>query len=122
MLLSPIRGSVSTMMALLSVITNEQRAALQSATYLVSCLGMVVGFGISSAGFQKVLKEKLEVGLAGQETAAEPIAKVRINFIDWQGLAPSVEETVQESYICALHVVFYITFGEVVIAALSRRE
>ena len=110
---------VTTIMALLSSITSEQQAVLQSATYLVRCIGMVVGFAISSAAFQKVLKEKLEVGLAGQENAAELIATVRINFDDWLSLAPSVRHTVQESYMTSLHVVFFITLGQIIIAALS---
>jgi MFS family permease len=59
---------VATLMALLSSITNEQQAVLQSSTYLVRCLGMVVGFAISSAGFQKVLKKKLKLDLLGRRT------------------------------------------------------
>ena len=110
---------VTTIMALLSAITSEQQAVLQSATYFVRCVGMVVGFAISSAGFQKVLKEKLEVGLAGQANTAQLIAKVRSNFDDWQSLAPAVKHIVQESYVSAVHVVYYITLAAMVIASLS---
>jgi hypothetical protein len=110
---------VTTIMALLSAITSEQQAVLQSATYFVRCVEMVVGFTISSAGFQKVLKEKLEVGLASQANTAQLIAKVRSIFDDWQSLAPAVKHIVQESYVSAVHVVYYITLAAMVIASLS---
>ena len=74
---------VTTIMALLSAITSEQQAVLQSARYFVRCVGMVIGFTFSFVGFQKVLKDKLEVRLAGQANTTQLIAKVRSNFDDW---------------------------------------
>lgn len=110
---------VTTMMALLSSITNEQQAVMQSASYLSRFLGMMVGFVISSAAFQKVLKANLDASLAGQPNAAELIEKVRINFTDWWSLAPSVRKDVQTGYMSALHTIFYITTAEIAIGALA---
>jgi hypothetical protein len=42
-----------------------------------------------------------------------------ITFDDWQSLSPSVKHIVQNIYVSALHIVFYITLGEIVIGALS---
>ncbi|KIN00674.1 hypothetical protein OIDMADRAFT_104476 [Oidiodendron maius Zn] len=110
---------VTTMMALLSSITNEQQAVMQSASYLFRFLGMMVGFTISSAAFQKVLKASLDVSLAGQPNAAELIEKVRTNFTDWRNLTPPVKKDVQDGYMSALHVVFYIATAEIAIGAFA---
>ena len=93
---------VTTNMALLSAITSEQQAILQSATYFVRCLGMIVGFAMTSAGFQKDLKDKLAKGLDNEKDTVEIIARVRINFDDWQSLSPPVRYIVQERLISRL--------------------
>jgi hypothetical protein len=109
---------VTTMMALLSSITDKQQAVMQSASSLFRFLGMMIGFAISSAAFEKVLKANLEVSLDGQPNAAELIEKVRTNFSDWQSLTPPVKKDVH-AYMGALDVVFYIVSAEIAIAVLA---
>lgn len=108
---------VTTLMGMLSAISEEHQAVVQSATYCIRSISMVIGLAISAAAFQKVLKANLEASLGPQDSKL--IGEVRTNFSAVQSLSPDLKLSVQRSYIDALHVVFYITTAEIVVAAIA---
>jgi hypothetical protein len=46
-------------MGVLTSVTDDQQATVQSARYCVRFTGMMVGLTVSTAAFQKVLKDSL---------------------------------------------------------------
>jgi hypothetical protein len=109
---------ISLLMGLLSSISNTQQGTAQSASWSLRTLGMVIGLAISSATFQKVLKENLETNLGGLKNSNSLIESIRTNFADLQTLEPAIRYLAEKSYMRALHVVFYITTGEIALSAI----
>jgi EmrB/QacA subfamily drug resistance transporter len=109
---------ISLLMGLLSSISNTQQGTAQSASWSLRTLGMVIGLAISSATFQKVLKANLETNLGGLKNSNSLIESIRTNFANLRTLEPAIRYLAEKSYMRALHVVFYITTGEIALSAM----
>jgi MFS family permease len=110
---------VTVLMASLSSTTDDQQASVQSAGYFFRFTGMAIGMTISTAVFQKVLKDGLWSSF-GNEVGAGPLLNtLRTDFNAVQSLAFPEKQKAQEDYMKALHVVFYIATAEAVIAAIA---
>ncbi|KAH8821380.1 major facilitator superfamily domain-containing protein [Xylogone sp. PMI_703] len=109
---------VTVLMAVLSSVTDDQQASVQSAGYFFRFTGMTLGMTVSTAAFQHVLKNGLWSSFGGEPGAGELIARLRTDFNAVQALAPPAKHMAQVSYMKALHVVFYIAVAEAIVAAI----
>lgn len=110
---------VTMLMASLSSTTDDQQASVQSAGYFFRFTGMALGMTISTAVFQKVLKDGLWSSF-GDEVGTGPLLNtLRTDFNAVQSLAFPETQKAQEDYMKALHVVFYTATAEAVIAAIA---
>lgn len=110
---------VTVLMASLSSTTDDQQASVQSAGYFFRFTGMALGMTISTAVFQKVLKDGLRSSF-GDEVGAESLLNtLQTDFNAVQSLTFLMKQKAQEYYMKALHAVFYIAIAEAAIAAIA---
>lgn len=110
---------VTVLMASLSSTTDTQQASVQSVGYFFRFTGMALGMAVSTAAFQKVLKDSLWSSF-GNEAGNESLLNTLLrDFNAVQSLVFAEKQKAQEDYMKALHVVFYITMAEAVIAAIA---
>lgn len=112
-------GWVTVLMAVLSSVTDDQQASVQSAGYFFRFTGMTLGMTVSTAAFQKVLRDCLWLSFGNEPNAEELIASLRTDFNAVQALTPPAKHIAQVGYMKALHVVFYIAVAEAVVAAIA---
>jgi hypothetical protein len=112
---------VTVIMAVLSSVTDEQQATVQSTGYFFRFTGMTLGLTVSTAAFQKVLKDALwsSFGHMTQSRALINSLRTDFNVVNMKELDPSIKRIAQEDYINAIHVVFYIILAEAVVAAVA---
>jgi EmrB/QacA subfamily drug resistance transporter len=106
---------VTVLMATLSSITDDEQASVQSAGYFFRFTGMALGMTISTAAFQKVLKD----GLLWSFGDGQLVNTLLADFTAVQSLALLEKQKAQEYYMNALHVVFYTATAEAVLAAIA---
>lgn len=110
---------VTVLIAVLSSVTDDQQATMQSAGYFFRFTGMTLGLTISTAAFQKVLRDALWLSFGETPWASTLLGSLRTNFNAVQGLDPSSKRLAQEDYMKALHIVFYIAMAEAIVAAVA---
>jgi len=110
---------VTVLMGVLSSVTDDQQATVQSAGYCVRSVGMTVGLTVSTAVFQKILKDSLWSAFGREPGAEALIENLRSDFNALQSLDPGSKKLAQEGYMHALHVVFWIATAEVITAAIA---
>lgn len=110
---------VTVLMAVLSSVTDDQQASVQTAGYFFRITGMTLGMTVSTAAFQQILKDGLWLSFGDEPSAGELIASLRTDFNAVLALAPPAKYMAQVGYMKALHVVFYIAVAEAIVAAIA---
>ena len=107
------------LMAVLSSVTDDQQASVQSAGYFFRFTRMTLRMTVSTAAFQQVLKDGLWLSFGDEPGTGELIASLRTDFNAVQALAPTAKHIAQVGYVKALHVVFYIAVAEAIVAGIA---
>ena len=80
---------------------------------------MTIGLTVSTAVFQKVLKDSLWLAFENETGSGVLIEDLRNNLDAVQSLDPRSKHLAQVSYMKALHVVFWIAMAESIVAAIA---
>jgi MFS family permease len=110
---------VTVLMGVLSSVTDDQQASVQSAGFCFRTFGMSVGLTVSTAVFQHYLKTGLLFAFRGQAGEDNLVARLRTDFNALQYLKPAQKALGQEAYMRALHVVFWLTTAEILVGGLA---
>lgn len=110
---------VTVLMASLSSTTDDQQANVQSAGYFFRFTGMALGMTVSTAVFQKVLKDGLLSSFGDDAGTGSLLNTLRTDFNAVQSLPFPEKQKAQEDYMKSLHAVFYTATAEAVLAAIA---
>jgi MFS family permease len=110
---------VTVLMGSLSSVPDDQQATVQSAGFCFRSFGMSVGLTISTAVFQHYLKTGLLSAFHGQASGDSLVGTLRTDFNALQSLDPAQKALGQEAYMRALHIVFWLTTAESLVAGIA---
>jgi hypothetical protein len=110
---------VTVLMGVLSSVTDDQQATVQSAGFCFRSFGMSVGLTISTAVFQHYLKTGLLSSFRGQARVDSLVEILWTDFNALQSLDPAQRALGQEAYMKAIHIVFWLTTAESLVAGTA---
>ena len=110
---------VTFLMGTLSAINDDQQATIQGTAYYVRAIGITVGLTASTAAFQSILKTNPHGVLENTPEGSELTNTLSTDFSAVQTLDYAVKLGVQETYMKALHSVYYLYTAECIMAAIS---
>lgn len=101
---------VSTLLALVSVVEQQEQAVITSAAYAFRSIGSAVGLSVASAAFHNLLRVMLRRAIGDVQDANRMIDRIRDNFDAVNHLPEGLVRDVQDSYLAAVRGVFFINF------------
>ncbi len=110
---------VTTLIALVSAVEQENQAVAISAGFAFRSTGSVIGLTVASAVFQNLLRVKLHKSLGSMADAEGIINNIRENFDEIARLPAELRAPVQQDYMDAVQGVFIVVCGFSVLAAVS---
>ena len=110
---------VTTLVALVSAVEQEDQAVVTSAAFAYRSTGSAIGLTVASSTFQNLLRLRLHTYIGDIEDAEDVISRVRDNFDEVNHLDVAIRRSVRESYMEAIRGVFLIIWGFSVLAALT---
>ena len=110
---------VTTLVALVSAVEQEDQAVVTSAAFAFRSTGSAIGLTVASSTFQNLLRLRLHTYIGNIENAEDVISRVRDNFDEVNHLDAALRASVRESYMEAVRGVFLTTCGFSVLAALT---
>lgn len=110
---------VTTLIALVSAVEQEDQAVVTSAGFAFRSTGSVIGLTIASAVFQNLLRVKLHRSIGRVADADEIIDSIRENFDEIGRLPIELRGVVQQNYMEAVRGVFILACGFSILAFVS---
>ena len=110
---------VTTLVALVSAVGQEDQAVITSAAFAFRSTGSAIGLTVASSTFQNLLRLRLHTYIGHVEDAEDVISRVRDNFDELNHLDAAIRGNVRESYMEAVRGVFLTICGFSVLAALT---
>ena len=110
---------VTTLIALVSAVEQEDQAVVTSAGFAFRSTGSVIGLTVASSAFQNLLRVKLHHSIGSVGDAEGIIDRIRENFDEIARLPAELMAPVQHDYMEAVRGVFMVVCGFSVLAALS---
>ena len=110
---------VTTLVALVSAVEQEDQAVVTSAAFAFRSTGSAIGLTVASSTFQNLLRLRLHAYIGNIEDAEDVISRVRDNFDGVNHLDAAIRGSVRESYMEAVRGVFLVICGFSVLAALT---
>ena len=110
---------VSSLVALVSAVEQEDQAVVTSAAFAFRSTGSAIGLTVASSTFQNLLRLRLHGHIGNIADAEGVISRVRDNFDEVNHLDAAIRGRVRESYMEAVRGVFLTICGFSVLAALT---
>lgn len=110
---------VTTLIALVSAVEQENQAVVTSAGFAFRSTGSVIGLTIASSVFQNLLRVKLHRSIGKVADAESIINSIRDNFDEIARLPAELRGPVRQDYMEAVQGVFIVVCGFNVLAAVS---
>ena len=108
---------VTTLIALVSAVSQEQQAVVTSAGFAFRSTGSVIGLTVASSAFQNLLRVKLHESIGRMADAEGIIDSIRENFEEIARLPRELRGPVRRDYMEAVQGVFMLVCGFSVLAA-----
>ena len=110
---------VTTLVALVSAVEQEDQAVVTSAAFAFRSTGSAIGLTVASSTFQNLLRLRLHTYIGKIDDAEDIISHVRDNFDEVNHLDDPIRGIVRESYMEAVRGVFLVVCGFSVLAAVT---
>lgn len=108
---------VTTMMALVSTVEQDDQAVITAAGFAFRSTGSAIGLTVASTIFQNLLRLYLRRSIGDIEEADSMIDRIRANFGEIARLDDTILGDVRQSYMAALQGVFLTICGMNILAA-----
>lgn len=110
---------VTTLVALVSAVGQEDQAVVTSAAFAFRSTGSAIGLTVASSTFQNLLRLRLHSYIGNIKDAENIISRLRDNFDEVNHLDAAIRRSARESYMEAVRGVFLTVCGFSVLAALA---
>ena len=110
---------VTTLVALVSAVEQEDQAVATSAAFAFRSTGSAIGLTVASSTFQNLLRLRLHSHIGNIVDAENVISRIRDNFNEINHFNAAVRGSIRESYMEAVRGVFLTVCGFSVLAALT---
>ena len=110
---------VTTLVALVSAVEQEDQAVATSAAFAFRSTGSAIGLTVASSTFQNLLRLRLHSHIGNIVDAENVISRIRDNFNEINHFNAAIRGSIRESYMEAVRGVFLTVCGFSVLAALT---
>ena len=109
---------MTNLLEILTSVSNENLATVQSASWSIRSAGVALGLVLSSMIFQTVFRQHLR-GTLGDDFKNQLSGLIAIATPEFSALPTSTKETVLDAYEEATHFVFYSLLAQATIATIA---
>lgn len=109
---------VTNLMGVLTSVASEQQAIIQAASWGVRAIGVTSGLVTSSVIFQTVSRTHLDEHFQDKSVVSDFSNTIALSTSAFTALSVPMKQIVFDSYMSALHAVFYFLLAQAVVSVL----